>query len=83
LPPCEAPPLEAVIEAWPLVSRWRGRRFNPNGAMPFRLTGELIRETLPMSDEDIAVAQQSLGQEMPDRLSISMWNGGRNDRDLS
>jgi hypothetical protein len=47
---------------------------NPGGPVPFRLTGDFLREALIMSDEDTAVAYESFRAENADRgVEVLPW----------
>ncbi len=48
--------------------------FNPDGPVPFRLTGDFVRETAIMSDEDVAAAHASMRAELAgQQLEVIPW----------
>ncbi len=69
----DVPPLEAVIGAWPLVEDG-DVLVNPGGPVPFRLTGDFLRETMFMSDEDVAGADGAFRAQDPGRgVEVLPW----------
>lgn len=54
--------------------------FNPAGPVPFRLIGDFIRETLLMSDEEVAEAREVVRASLPDQgLTVLPWVVGDPD----
>ncbi|MEV4703723.1 type VII secretion system-associated protein [Actinoplanes sp. NPDC049316] len=48
--------------------------FNPGGPVPFRLTGDFLRETMIMSDEDVAAAYEAFRAEhADDGVEVVPW----------
>ncbi|OJF10890.1 type VII secretion system-associated protein [Couchioplanes caeruleus] len=79
------------------VPRWRGADlmglvtalpdgidvlFNPGGPVPVRLTGDFLRETLMMGDEELAEAYDHLRSSAPGPVPVLPWvlGDGRSDR---
>ncbi|MCA2217464.1 type VII secretion system-associated protein [Jidongwangia harbinensis] len=58
--------------------------FNPGGAVPFRLTGDFLRETTIMSDEEVAAAYETLRAEQGDqRIEVLPWVIGEDDTEVT
>ncbi|MGA5300888.1 type VII secretion system-associated protein [Nucisporomicrobium flavum] len=50
---------------------------NPGGPVPFRLTGDFLRETMVMSDEDVAAAYDAFRGQDPGRgVEVLPWAVG-------
>nr|WP_067494857.1 type VII secretion system-associated protein [Actinoplanes sp. TFC3] len=58
--------------------------FNPGGPVPFRLTGDFVRETAIMSDEEVADAYASFREEQAGQgLQVIPWVVGDDEAEVT